>query len=349
MTEKKRIDLRSDTVTRPTDEMRQAMATAVVGDDVFLEDPTAARLEEIAAETLGKEAAIFMPTGTMGNQVAINLHTRPGNEVIVEAQSHVLNYELAGMTALSGVLPRPVAAPRGILSRAQVEKAIRPDIYYLPRTGLICLENTHNLAGGTIFPREEMDPILELARQRKIPVHLDGARIFNAASATGVSAASLAEGADSVMFCLSKGLGAPAGSMLCGPAPFIEEARRVRKRFGGGMRQVGVLGAAGIIALTRMVDRLPEDHENARTLALRLSEIDGIEIDPEEVDTNIIMFSVTKEGWDAPHLCLRLEEKGILSVAFDRERIRVVTHFDVSEKDCVGAAETVAKLLQGRG
>lgn len=348
MADEKRIDLRSDTVTRPTPEMRKAMAEAVVGDDVFLEDPTVTRLEEMAAETLGKEAAIFVPTGTMGNQVAVNVHTSPGDEVIVETSSHIFNFELAAMSALSGAIPRTVDGDRGVLTRAKVEAAIRPDIYYLPQTGLICLENTHNMAGGTVFPREAMEPILDLARDRQIPVHLDGARIFNAAAATGESAAALAEGADSVMFCLSKALGAPVGSMLVGDRGFISAARTVRKRFGGGMRQVGVLAAPAIVALTRMVERLPEDHVTARAMAERLAEIPGIDLNPEEVQTNIIMFRVSRDAWDAPKLTLALEEKGVLAVPFDRARIRMVTHYDVTREDCLQAADLVKRLLEGR-
>ena len=341
-----RIDLRSDTVTRPTDEMRQAMAEAPVGDDVFLEDPTVARLEEITAEMFGKEASLFMPTGTMGNQVAINVHTQPGQEVILEAKSHIFDYELAAMSALSGVIPRPIEADRGVFGRLEVEKAIRHDIYYLPRTGLICLENTHNMAGGSLFPLDRMESIIALARQRRIPVHLDGAHIFNAAVALGESATTVADGADSVMFCLSKGLGAPVGSMLCGSAPFIAEARRVRKRFGGGMRQVGVLAAAGLVALTKMVERLPEDHRNAKLIADRLARLDGIDIDPADVETNIIIFGVSKPGWDAPHLCLRLEERGVLAVAISRTHIRFVTHYDVTKADCEQAAGLIAELVE---
>jgi threonine aldolase len=346
MAEERKIDLRSDTVTRPTREMRKAMAEAEVGDDVFLEDPTVNRLEEVAAETFRKEAALFMPTGTMGNQVAVNVHTSPGEEVIVEAASHIYNFELAAMSALSGVIPRPIEGERGVLTRAKVEAAIRPDIYYLPRTGLICLENTHNMAGGTLVPPEATEGVIDLARQREIPVHLDGARIFNAAAATGDSVARLSERADSVMFCLSKGLGAPVGSMLLGDRSFVAEARSVRKRFGGGMRQVGVLAAAGMVALTEMTERLVEDHERARALAERLASSDGIDLDPVEVQTNILIFGVVRDGWDAPKLTLALEEKGVLAVPLDRKRIRMVTHFDVSRKDCLRAADLILKLLK---
>src|SRR6267378_2522657 len=245
------IDLRSDTVTRPTPSMRRAMAEAEVGDDVFREDPTVRRLEEAAAERTGKEAALFVPTGTMGNQIAVNVWTRPGQEVILEERSHIFDYEMGTMAVLSGVLPRP----------------IRPPVYYLTQTGLIALENTHNMAGGTIFPLSVAESICSLARTQRIPIHLDGARLFTAAVAVREDAAELARPFDSVMFCLSKGLGAPVGSLVCGPAGFVDEALRVRKRMGGGMRQAGILAAAGLVALEENVERLAEDHDNARHLA----------------------------------------------------------------------------------
>ncbi|MCZ6603488.1 MAG: GntG family PLP-dependent aldolase [Planctomycetota bacterium] len=348
MTEDRKIDLRSDTVTRPTPEMRKAMAEAEVGDDVFLEDPTVTRLEDVAAETFQTESALFVPTGTMGNQIAVNVHTAPGDEAIVETRSHIFNYELGAMSALSGVVPRPVAGDGAILEAKDVEAAIRPDIYYLPRTGLICLENTHNMAGGRIFPSEKMEPILDLAHERGIPVHLDGARIFNAAAATGESVAELSSRADSVMFCLSKGLGAPIGSLILGDANFITAARTVRKRFGGGMRQVGVLAAAGMIALTGMPDRLPEDHESARAIAERIADSSTIDIDPTTVQTNIIIFGVNHNGWDAPKLTLALEEKGVLAVPLDRTHIRLVTHYDVSRTDCLYAADLILEFTKNK-
>src|SRR5512135_918976 len=290
------IDLRSDTVTRPTEEMRVAMATAQVGDDVYGEDPTVNRLQERAAEIIGKEAALFVPSGTMGNQIAIRLHTRPGQEVITESASHVYNYELAAMSALSGVMARPVAAADGILSWPQIEAAIRARIYYVAQTGLIVIENTHNMAGGTVYTPDQTAAICGHAHAAGLPVHLDGARIFNAAAALGVDAAVLSRPCDSVMFCLSKGLGAPVGSMLAGSKEFIERARSVRKLFGGGMRQVGVLAAAGLIALEKMPKRLGEDHDNAALLARLLERIEVLDVDPARVRTNVVIVGLARAG-----------------------------------------------------
>ncbi|MBI4169586.1 MAG: aminotransferase class I/II-fold pyridoxal phosphate-dependent enzyme, partial [Acidobacteria bacterium] len=299
------IDLRSDTVTRPTPAMRRAMAEAEVGDDVFREDPTVRRLEALAAERLQKEAALFVPTGTMGNQVAVNVWTRPGQEVVLEERSHIFNYEMGTMAAFSGVLARPLRGRDGCLDAEAVRRALHPPVYYLAQTGLISLENTHNMAGGTIFPQRQAEEICALARSHRLPTHLDGARIFNAAVALGRDAADLARPFDSVMFCLSKGLGAPVGSILAGPQDFIAEALRVRKRLGGGMRQAGVLAAAGIIALRDNVDRLEEDHRNARLLAKRLAGIGGIAVDPSRVQTNIVVFDVRATGLDAADLVRR--------------------------------------------
>ncbi len=269
------IDLRSDTVTRPTPAMRAAMATAEVGDDVYGEDPTVNRLERRAAEIFGREAAIFVPTGTMGNQIAIRLHTQHGQEVICEARSHVLDWEMAMVSAFSGCVPRAVAGENGVLRWEQIEQAIAPKIYYRARTGLITLENTHNMAGGTVTPLPVLEEIWAGAREAGLPVHLDGARVFNAATALGVSVAELTRGFDTVMFCLSKGLGAPVGSMLVGSRTQMERARIYRKALGGGMRQAGVLAAAGLIALEEMPARLGEDHANARLLAEAVAGVDG--------------------------------------------------------------------------
>jgi threonine aldolase len=278
------IDLRSDTVTKPTPEMRRAMADAEVGDDVYGEDPTINRLQDRAAEIFEKQAAIFVPTGSMGNQTAIKLHTRPGQEVIIEERGHIFNFEMAAMAAISGTLARPVRSNdgSGILTWSEIAPAIHAQsAYYVAPTGLIALENSHNLAGGTLLTRDRTEDICARAHALKIPVHLDGARIFNAAVALGESVANLARPADSVMFCLSKGLGAPVGSMLLGSNAFIEEARVVRKMLGGGMRQAGVLAAAGLIALEETPKRLHEDHENARRLAEGLAALPGMKIDPE--------------------------------------------------------------------
>ncbi|TNF46737.1 low specificity L-threonine aldolase, partial [bacterium] len=294
------VDLRSDTVTKPTPRMRRAMAEAEVGDDVYGEDPTIRRLEETAAEMLKMEAAIYLPTGTMGNQVALHVHCRPGREVVVEARSHIMNYEMAAMAALSGLLPNPVYTNDGIMTAEQVEAAFRPDIYYLARTGLVTLENTHNMAGGRVMPLDRVREIREVAHRAGIPMHLDGARIFNAAASLGVPVQEAVDGFDSVMFCLSKGLGAPVGSMLCASKEFIVEARRVRKMFGGGMRQAGVIAAAGLVALEDLVDRVSEDHVTARKLAEGMAGIPGIEV-PVYPESNILMCRITDQ-WSSKDL-----------------------------------------------
>lgn len=337
------IDLRSDTVTLPTAEMRQAMALAEVGDDVYGEDPTVRRLEARAAELLGTEAALFVPSGTMGNQIAIACHTRPGQEVIVEAESHIYNVELATMARFSGVQPRVLVGERGIFTVPEVASAIRPDIYYLAPTGLICLENSHNGAGGRVWPLAGAREILALAHSRGIPVHLDGARIFNAAVATGIPACELAAGFDSVMFCLSKGLGCPVGSLLGGPRAFIAAARRTRKALGGGMRQAGILAAAGLYALDHHVDRLAEDHAHARLLATGLSEIEGLSVWPPE--TNIVIFEIER-GPDAVALCRGLAARGVLAspagAGTSPHCVRMVTHLGISRLDIERTLDLVA-------
>ena len=340
------IDLRSDTVTKPTEEMRVAMAAAQVGDDVYGEDPTVNRLQERAAEAVGKEAALFVPSGTMGNQIAIRLHTRPGQEVITEASSHVYNYELAAMAALSGVMARPVAAVDGILSWRQVEPAIRARIYYVAQTGLIVLENTHNMAGGTVYTAGQTAAICEQAHAADLPVHLDGARIFNAATALGVDVATLSRPCDSVMFCLSKGLAAPVGSMLAGSREFIERARSVRKMFGGGMRQVGVLAAAGLVALETMPRRLGEDHENAALLARLLQRIPALDVDPDRVRTNVVMVGLARTGLTSSRLAVTLRAEGVLVGVVDEQTIRLLTHLDVAGNQIEQAAEIFRQVLQ---
>ncbi len=340
------IDLRSDTVTKPTPEMRRAMAEAEVGDDVFEEDPTVRRLEEMAAGLIGTESAIFVPTGTMGNQVALHLHARPGREVILESRSHVLNYEMAAMAVLSGLLPRAIVTGDGMMTAAQVEAAVMPDVSYRPRTGLVVIENTHNFAGGKVMPLARSTEIQVVARRNSLPVHLDGARIFNAAAFLALPVAAVAAGYDSVMFCLSKGLGAPAGSLLCGSAPFVREARRVRKMLGGGMRQVGVLAAAGIVALGKMVDRIAEDHDAAAALAEGLATIEGLEV-AVRPETNIVIFRVRPDWFAtppadgataAPFLGI-LRQRGVLASSIDRETIRFVTHFDLPAGAVAAAVE----------
>jgi threonine aldolase len=337
------IDLRSDTVTKPTPAMRRAMAEAEVGDDVYGEDPTVNRLQERAAELFEKESALFVPSGSMGNQIAVKLHTRPGMEVVIEERGHIFNFEMAAMSAVSGTIARPVksADGSGILTWAEIESALHVGVpYYLAPTGLIALENSHNLAGGSLLSRSRTEEICERAHAIKVPVHLDGARIFNAAAALGESVAALARPADSVMFCFSKGLGAPVGSMLLGGRAFIEEARRWRKLLGGGMRQVGVLAAAALVALEETPPRLLEDHANARRLAQGLAGLPGVRIDPEKVSTNIVLLDVSDAGMAANDICARLQERGVLASGFGSS-IRMVTHYDVSRDDI----ETTLKEL----
>jgi threonine aldolase len=329
------IDLRSDTVTKPTPGMRRAMAEAEVGDDVYGEDPTVNRLQERAAEIFDKEAAIFVPTGSMGNQTAVMLHTRRGQEVVIEERGHIYNFEMATMSAFAGVLARPVKScdGSGILTWDEIASAIHTNAaYYVAPTGLIALENSHNLAGGSVLTRDRTEDICARAHEKNLPVHLDGARIFNAATALGETVANLARPADSVMFCLSKGLGAPVGSMLLGTQAFIDEARVVRKMLGGGMRQAGVLAAAGLIALEESPKGLPEDHANAKLMAEGVAELPGIKIDPESVVTNIVMFDVSETGLSPDEICAQLRTRGILAAGFGSS-IRMVTHYDVSRAD----------------
>ncbi len=340
------IDLRSDTVTKPTAAMRAAMAAAEVGDDVYAEDPTVNRLEQRAAEVFGREAAVFVPTGTMGNQIAIRLHTQPGQEILCEARSHILDWEMAMAAAFSGCQCRTVVGERGILRWAQLKAAIGPAMYYRAQTGLICLENSHNMAGGTVTPLAVMEEVWAGAKGVGLPVHLDGARIFNAAVALGIDVAELTRGFDTVMFCLSKGLGAPVGSMLVGSAKMMERARIVRKALGGGMRQVGVLAAAGLIALEEGPARLHEDHANARLLAEAVAASPSTEIDLDGVQTNIVIFSL-KENGDAAGLVSALKAEGVLASAIGPHTVRFVTHLDVSREDCERAAEVVSRCLSG--
>lgn len=343
------IDLRSDTVTKPTPEMRRAMADAEVGDDVYGEDPTINRLQDRAAEIFEKQAAIFVPTGSMGNQTAVKLHTRHGQEVIIEERGHIFNFEMAAMAAISGTLARPVRSNdgSGILTWSEIATAIHSQsAYYVAPTGLIALENSHNLAGGTLLTRERTEDICARAHALKIPVHLDGARIFNAAVALGESVANLARPADSVMFCLSKGLGAPVGSMLLGSRAFIEEARVVRKMLGGGMRQAGVLAAAGLIALEETPKRLHEDHENARRLAEGLAALPGMKIDPEKVVTNIVIVDASAASMTADRICASLQQVGVLASGFG-SAIRMVTHYDVSRADIETALQKMRSVVSG--
>lgn len=340
------IDLRSDTVTRPTAKMRAAMAAAEVGDDVYGEDPTVNRLEERAAELFGREAGLFVPTGSMGNQVAIHLHTRSGQEAVCEARAHVLDWEIGMAAAFSGCTLRPVWAERGILTWEQVQGAVYREVKFHSSTGLICIENSHMAAGGTVMPVGTAREICDGAHEMGLKVHLDGARVFNAAVALGVSVRELTSGFDTVMFCLSKGLGAPVGSMLVGRAEAMARSRVIRKALGGGMRQAGVLAAAGLIAMEEMAGRLGEDHAHARLLAAAVAGKDAAEIDMETVQTNIVIFKLRKGG-DAAEFCSALKEKGVLAGALAPRVVRFVTHFDVGREDCVRAATVVGDVLKG--
>ncbi len=327
------VDLRSDTVTRPTPEMRKAIAEAVVGDDVFEDDPTVKELEELAAEITGQEAALFVASGTMGNEIAILSHTQRGDEAVVDIDSHIYNYETAGPAVLSGVQLSPLKTARGWFAIEQLEEAHRPDDVHEPVTRLICLENTHNRKGGRVIPIEAMRKIRDFAKARDLKIHLDGARIFNASVASGVDVKEYCSLCDSTMFCLSKGLGAPIGSMLVGSCDFIRLARRYRKMLGGGMRQVGIIAAAGVYALKHNIERLAEDHRRARKLAEALSDMPGIRLEPEEIETNIVVIDVADSGLTVDDVVLLLERNGVLVVPFGRTTVRAVTHLDVDDED----------------
>jgi threonine aldolase len=339
------IDLRSDTVTRPTPEMRAAMAAAEVGDDVYGEDPTVNLLEKRAAEIFGREDALFVPTGTMGNQIAIRLLTQPGQEVICESRSHILDWEMATTAVFSGCLVRAVPTERGTLTWADIEPVIYKRGSFRAATGLIEIENTANLTGGRVTTLPVLEEIWGGARERKLPVHLDGARIFNASTALGVDVKTLTRGFDTIMFCLSKGLCAPVGSMLVGSAEMMDQARIFRKALGGGMRQVGILAAAGLIALERMPARLHEDHANAQLLAEALSHMDCVDIDLDAVETNIVIFKLTGVV-SASELVARLKARGVLISTVGPNAIRAVTHHDVSRNDCLAAIEALSAEME---
>jgi threonine aldolase len=337
------IDLRSDTVTRPTLDMRRAMAEAEVGDDVYGEDPTVARLQDEAARRLGFEAALWVPSGTMGNEIAIRILTRPGQEVLADARSHVVQYELAGMAALSGVMPRIVGAEQGLITAADIRGAARPAVYHRSDLGLVVLENTHNLAGGTVADEAHMRDAIAAAHEAGVAVHVDGARLWNAAAALGVEPRQLVAGADTVMVTLSKGLCAPAGSILAGRRGLVDEARRVRKQLGGGMRQVGILAAAGLVALNTMTRRLGEDHENARLIADAVAGNRAVRLAP--VRTNIVVAEMADSPGAAVDVVQELARRQVLASAMDARTIRLVTHHDVSRADCEKAAATLAEIL----
>lgn len=328
----KTVDLRSDTVTQPSPEMRAAMASAKVGDDVFGEDPTVNELQEAVARMFDKEAGLFVPSGTMGNQLAVKTHTQPGNEIILEADAHIFKYEAGAAGMLSGVITKILPGVNGVLTAEQIERSVNhlDDIHAAP-TGLIALENTHNRAGGTIYPLEEIKKISEMAHRRRIPLHLDGARIMNACVAANIKPMEYGKCFDSISICLSKGLGAPVGSVLTGTKAFIDKARYYRKAYGGGMRQVGILAAAGLYALRHHMDKLGEDHQKARKLAEAVAAIKAFSIDLSTVQTNIVIFSV-KNG-TSYDVIDQLKSQGILAIPFSDVKIRFVTHLDVSMED----------------
>jgi threonine aldolase len=338
------IDLRSDTVTKPSPEMRRAMFEAEVGDDVYGEDPTINHLEKHAAEIFGREAALFVPSGTMGNQIAIKLHTTHGQEVICEERGHVFNYEMAMMAHFSGVVARTVAAEDGVLTWAHVQPKLRGKSYHSAKTGLVSLENTHNMAGGTVTPPEVFNDVCDRTHDAGLPVHLDGARVFNASVALEIPVDELTAKADTVMFCLSKGLGAPVGSLLVGTAEQIDRGRIYRKALGGGMRQAGILAAAGLIALEQGPEKLKTDHANARYLAQGLAKIPGFKIDPAKVQTNILICDIGGTGMTSAELSKRLREGGVLANGVGPHAIRFVTHLDVSREQCAQALEVVASV-----
>ena len=339
-------DLRSDTVTKPSAKMRAAMAAAEVGDDVYGEDPTINRLEARAAEVFGREAALFVPSGTMGNQIAIRLHTQHGQEVICSERAHIAEWEMAMASAFSGCQLRTLPTERGVLRWSEIEPHITGVHYHRAQTGLIALENTHNMAGGAVVPLPVLEEIWAGAAKRGLPVHLDGARVFNASVALGVGVRELTRGFTTVMFCLSKGLGAPVGSMLVGTRELMDRARIIRKGLGGGMRQAGILAAAGLMALEQGPQRLHEDHANARLIAERLAKLPQVELDLETVRTNIVIFRLRGER-DAAALVSRLGERGVLCGNSGRHAIRFVTHLDVNRAACEEAARITEEILAG--
>ncbi|WHZ25512.1 MAG: Low-specificity L-threonine aldolase [Nitrospira sp.] len=340
------IDLRSDTVTKPTDDMRKAMARAEVGDDVYGEDPTVNRLQEMAAAMLGKRFALFVPSGTMANQLAIRSHTQPGQEIIVESKSHVVRYEQGAAGALAGVQLHWVTGERGIMTAEQVEAAIRPNDMHSITTALICIENTHNAGGGTIYPLSTIEKIRALAVRHGIPMHLDGARLFNAVAATTLPPAVYAQHFETVSLCLSKGLGAPVGSLLVSnDQQLMDRVRRFRRMYGGAMRQAGILAAAGIYALERHVARLKTDHDHAKKLARLLQQIPAIQITPQHVETNIVMFDIVDEQRSPAELVAALKKHGVLINAVGGQSYRAVTHLHITDKQIDEAVAVFAKIL----
>ena len=339
------IDLRSDTVTRPTPQMREVIASAEVGDDVFGDDPTVNRLQEKVAELLGKEAALFVPSGTMANQVSIKTHTQPGDEVILEANSHVFNYESGAPALLSGATVHTIQGDHGVFTAEQVEAAIRPADHHFARSRLIVIENTHNRAGGTIFPVAQMQRIREVATKQGLSIHLDGARLWNASAATGLDLRAWADLADSVSVCLSKGMGCPVGSLIAGTREFIDRAHRFRKIFGGGMRQAGLLAAAGLYAIENHRERLVEDHRNCRILAEAIAELPGAVVDLDYVQTNILIVELTPQApFDGPGFSAAMKEVGVWFLPTAANKVRLVTHLGVSGEDAEEACARIRRV-----
>jgi threonine aldolase len=339
------IDLRSDTVTKPSSAMRQAMMQAEVGDDVFGEDPTVNRLQEMVADLLGKEAALFVPSGTMGNEVCLKALTQPGDEVICEAGCHFFNYESGAPGLLAGVVLRPLVGTRGVITAEQVAAAINPPVDHFAPSRVVAVENTHNSAGGTVFPLSEIERLRQLADERGLKMHLDGARLWNASVASGVPLSEFARPFDSVSVCFSKGLGAPVGSAVAGSRDFIAAAHRYRKAFGGGMRQVGILAAACIYALEHNLKRLAEDHANARWLAEELASLPGLNVDLDRVETNIVLIDIAPSGRSTEEVLADLRREGVLLVPFGPTTLRAVTHLDVDREDIERAVDAFRRVF----
>ena len=343
----KMIDFRSDTITKPTEEMRKAMYEAEVGDDVYKEDVTINKLEELAAEIVGKEAALFVPSGTMGNLLGVMTHTRNGQEIILEEKSHIYNYEVTGYARLCGLGTRVIKGNKGKMGIVDIEDKIQNDndIHHAA-TGLICIENTHNTAGGIVLEPNYIKEVKTLSEKYNIPIHMDGARVFNVATYLNQDVSTITKDVDSVMFCLSKGLGAPVGSILAGKEEYIERARHNRKMLGGGMRQAGILAAAGIIAITKMTKRLQEDHDNIKLLAEGLSQINGLGINLEDVQTNILMVNINISGMDSFKICEELKKENILASPFGNKKIRFVTNYHITRKDIECTIERINKIIK---
>ena len=327
------IDFRSDTVTKPTKEMRLAMMNAEVGDDVYGDDPTVNRLEEMAAEMMGKEKALFVPSGTMGNQICINAHTNRGDEIILQENHHIFKYEVGGVAALSSVQTKTLKSIDGCYDMESLRNAIRGQNIHFPVTKVVCIEDTHNIEGGMVVPQEHLSQLKAIAEEENINVHMDGARIFHAAEYLNIPVSEIAHYADSVMFCLSKALASPVGSLIAGTEQFIDKARKIRKRFGGGMRQAGVLAACGILSLTDMVKHLPTDHRHAKELAEGIAEIDGLNINIGKVHTNIVIFTIDEEKMTAVELCENLKLYNVLSTVIDTYTMRLIPHYEISDSD----------------